>query len=42
MESYVTGAHDKDAALRFMKKTLKRHGRIETITTDGLRSTRRP
>ena len=28
---------DKDAALRFMKKTLKRHGSPEAITTDGLR-----
>ena len=26
LESYVTKTRDKDAALRFMKKTLKRHG----------------
>lgn len=38
LESYVTKTRDKDAALRFMKKTLKRHGRVEAITTDGLRS----
>jgi putative transposase len=38
LESYVTKTRDKDAALRFMKKTLKRHGQVETITTDGLRS----
>jgi putative transposase len=38
LESYVTKARDKDAALRFMKKALKRHGQVETITTDGLRS----
>jgi putative transposase len=38
LESYVTKTRDKDAALRFMKKTLKRHGMVETITTDGLRS----
>ena len=38
LESYVTKTRDKDAALRFMKKTLKRHGRVDTITTDGLRS----
>ena len=38
LESYVTKTRDKDAALRFMKKTLKRHGRVESITTDGLRS----
>ena len=38
LESYVTRTRDKDAALRFMKKALKRHGRPEAITTDGLRS----
>ena len=38
LESYVTKTRDKDAALQFMKKTLKRHGTAETITTDGLRS----
>ena len=38
LESYVTKTRDKVAALRFMKKTLKRHGRAETIVTDGLRS----
>lgn len=38
LESYVTKKRDKHAALRFMKKTLKRHGKAETIVTDGLRS----
>ena len=38
LESYVTKARDKAAALRFMRKTLKRHGPPEAITTDGLRS----
>ncbi|WP_126174546.1 IS6 family transposase [Altericroceibacterium xinjiangense] len=38
LESYVTRARDKAAALRFMRKTLKRHGKVEAITTDGLRS----
>ena len=38
LESYVTKARDKKAALTFMKKALKRHGSPETITTDGLRS----
>ena len=38
LESYVTKTRDKAAALRFMKKTLKRHGSPEKITTDGLRS----
>ena len=38
LESYVTRTRDKAAALRFMKKALKRHGSPEAITTDGLRS----
>jgi putative transposase len=38
LESYVTRTRDKGAALRFMKKALKRHGSPEAITTDGLRS----
>jgi len=38
LESYVTKTRDKTAALRFMKKTLKRHGSPEAITADGLRS----
>ncbi|WP_235037881.1 MULTISPECIES: DDE-type integrase/transposase/recombinase [unclassified Novosphingobium] len=38
LESYVTRARDKAAALRFMKKALKRHGSPEAIVTDGLRS----
>ena len=37
-ESFVTRKRDKDAALSFMKRTLKRHGSPEAITTDGLRS----
>ena len=38
LESYVTKTRDKSAALAFMKKALKRHGRAEIIVTDGLRS----
>ena len=38
LESYATQKRDKSAALRFLKKALKRHGRAETIVTDGLRS----
>jgi putative transposase len=38
LESYVTKTRDKRAALRFMRKALKRHGSPEAITTDGLRS----
>src|SRR5215204_948673 len=40
LESFVTKERDKAAALRFMKKALKRHGSPEAITTDGLRSYR--
>jgi len=38
LESYVTKTRDKKAALTFMRKALKRHGKAETIVTDGLRS----
>nr|WP_232366678.1 IS6 family transposase [Alteripontixanthobacter muriae] len=38
LESYVTKAKDKAAALKFMRKALRRHGSPERITTDGLRS----
>lgn len=38
LESYVTKKRDKAAALAFIKKALKRHGRAEAIVTDGLRS----
>jgi putative transposase len=38
LESFVTRKRDKSAALAFMKKALKRHGRPERIVTDGLRS----
>ena len=38
LESYVTKKRDKVAAWRFLKKALERHGRAETIVTDGLKS----
>ena len=38
LESYVTKKRDRAAALTFLKKALKRHGRAEAIVTDGLRS----
>lgn len=38
IESFVTKTRDKAAALTFIKKTLKRHGSPEAITTDGLHS----
>jgi putative transposase len=41
LESYVTKTRDKAAALRFLKKALKRHGRAEKIVTDGLGPIRR-
>jgi len=37
LESFVTKARDKAAALKFIKKVLKRHGRPKAIVTDGLR-----
>ena len=40
LESFATKDRDKAAALKFMKKIMKRHGCAKTITTDGLRSYR--
>jgi len=38
LESFVTKRRDKKAALKFLKKTLKRHGPADEIVTDLLRS----
>lgn len=38
LESFVTRKRDKATALTFMKKALERHGKVEVIVTDGLRS----
>ena len=38
LESFATKERDKAAALKFMKKLMKRHGQARAITTDGLRS----
>ena len=38
LESVVTKTRDKKAALKSLKKTLKRHGRAVDIVTDRLRS----
>jgi putative transposase len=38
LESFVTKERDKAAALKFIKKTMKRHGRPQAIVTDRLRS----
>lgn len=40
LASFVTKERDKAAALKFMKKALKRHGSPQAITTDGLNSYR--
>ena len=40
LESFVTRTRDKAAALKFIKKALKRNGRPKAIVTDGLRSYR--
>ena len=40
LESFVTTTRDKAAALKFMKKLMKRHGSAKAITTGGLRSYR--
>ncbi len=38
LEALATKERDKAAALRFMKKAMKRYGRPQAIVTDGLRS----
>jgi len=38
LESFVTKTRDKKAALKFLKKTLKKHGRADVFVTDKLRS----
>ena len=38
LESVVTKTRDRKAALKFLKKSMRRHGRPEAIVTDRLRS----
>lgn len=38
LEAHVTKNRDKAAALRFLRKLMKRHGRAKELVTDGLRS----
>ena len=38
LEAYVTKARDKAAALKFLKKAMKRYGNPKVIVTDGLAS----
>jgi putative transposase len=40
LEAYVTKKRNRRAALKFLKKTMKRYGRPRTIVTDLLRSYR--
>ena len=38
LESFVTKLRDRTAALKFLRKTMKRHGRAHIFVTDKLRS----
>ena len=38
LESYVTKRRDRKAALKFLRKSMKRHGQPHIIVTDKLRS----
>ncbi len=38
LESFVTKTRDKKAALKFLRKAMRKHGQPEVIVTDGLRS----
>jgi len=38
LESFVTKTRDKKAALKFLKKTMRKHGQPNVIVTDRLRS----
>jgi putative transposase len=38
LESFVTKTRDKAAALKFLRKSMKRHGQPEVVVTDCLRS----
>ncbi len=38
LESFVTTTRDKKAALKFLRKSMKKHGRAEVFVTDKLRS----
>ena len=38
LESFVTKARDKKAAMKFLRKAMRKHGQPEVIVTDRLRS----
>lgn len=40
LESFTTKPRDKTAVLKFLKKIMRRYGRLKAIVTDGLRSYR--
>ena len=40
LKSFVTKRRDRTAALRFMRKAMKRYGRPEVVVTDRFRSYR--
>ena len=40
LESFASNTRDKPAALKFIKRAMKRHGKPRSIVTDGLRSYR--
>jgi putative transposase len=38
LEAFVSKTRDKKAAVKFLRKLMKRHGQVEELVTDGLRS----
>ncbi len=38
LEAFVSKRHDQKAALKFLRKTMKRHGQANVLVTDKLRS----
>ena len=38
LEEFVTKRGDREAALKFLKKTMKRYSRLENVVTDKIRS----
>jgi putative transposase len=38
LESFVTNRRGRKAAFKFLRKTMKRHGRADVLVTDNLRS----
>jgi len=39
LEAYVSRTRDKKAALKFLRKLVRRHGRAEEVVIDGLKGT---